>query len=903
MKIIFGRSFDQSFFPLASPQEPGLHLLGPQSFLRTLENHLGLSGYRNDIEYLRVEQFRQKLSHYLEVDETAFFKAAFHADQFATAADLLNRRDELLNAGWDFSVKPNMPSRLQVLAALEQSQPALSMGIADRIQQVQGVIANDGMVIPFEEIQHVEPWSLLSAAFQKLFSTLRGKGIHIEQVPSAEPGVSTSNLHQLQRLLSQPDSTQNTFQLDPGDDSLIILKAKRDSDLAILVAELVKRNAPLQPTLLVPDQSQTLDNAFIHTGLPGLGIKAASLGRPPLQLLKLATSFLWAPLNPFEVLEFVSLSVQPIERELAYRIGRQIAQYPGIRSDGWNQMIGQYFRSLDDQLGRGFSEQEIEEIKANYRFWFERRRYDPAGLAPKVEMVQIFDFLHRWARKLYDDSGEGNVPILVLSAYAQQIKELLEAIPEQQLSKLELERLVRTIYQPTPIEFNKKQFQSLAVVHHPHAFWGDSQQTLWWNFAEQEPDYFFSRWYQDELKFLEQEACLISGPAQKNEELNWRRLQAVLRTKDQLILVCPEMVEGKEMHPHPLLSYMETALQGLNAVSFNVDLPTERDRLQQFFDPPQTLAVASQPLGQAKAFIEVDVAQKLTTRPEETITSLETLLYYPYQWVFKYLLKLHKSPILSVVKEQTLQGNLAHRLIEFLLQEEEVLNWNKEQVYEWIAEQAADLFEKEGSVFLMYGKEPLRVGFIKKMQFSAWSLIDLIRNNDWEIQAIEGSLEGDFGSLSLKGRSDLILSRGKEFSILDLKWRGAHRRREMLKNQEDLQLILYAHLLNPNIAGIHTAYYILEKGELITRNNHAFKEVNPIAPDLDTVQTYEHILETMQKTLQWRQEQLGEGKIEIRCKDTFPVLDAYYENVLDLLEMKNEDAPFDDYRVLINLVP
>ena len=134
------------------------------------------------------------------------------------------------------------------------------------------------------------------------------------------------------------------------------------------------------------------------------------------------------------------------------------------------------------------------------------------------------------------------------------------------------------------------------------------------------------------------------------------------------------------------------------------------------------------------------------------------------------------------------------------------------------------ILEEEGAVFLMYGKDPERINFLKKMQHAAWDLLDLVRNNGWSIQAIEADLTGDFADTELRGRADLVLARNEERAILDLKWRGKSFREGLIKTMEDLQLVLYAYLLRPELKGVHTGYYILERSALLARNAHAFQE-------------------------------------------------------------------------------
>lgn len=61
------------------------------------------------------------------------------------------------------------------------------------------------------------------------------------------------------------------------------------------------------------------------------------------------------------------------------------------------------------------------------------------------------------------------------------------------------------------------------------------------------------------------------------------------------------------------------------------------------------------------------------------------------------------------------------------------------------------------------------------------------------------------------------------------------------------------------------------------------------------------IFERMLKTFEWRMEQISNGLIEIRTARTAVELESMYEGRLfELLEMKNEEARWDDYRILIS---
>jgi len=249
-----------------------------------------------------------------------------------------------------------------------------------------------------------------------------------------------------------------------------------------------------------------------------------------------------------------------------------------------------------------------------------------------------------------------------------------------------------------------------------------------------------------------------------------------------------------------------------------------------------------------------------------------------------------------------LLGNLAHRFFEFLLQEKDCLIWDKHTVQDWINAKAESLLEREGATLLLYGREPERHQFLNHVKNAAWSLLTLIRTTGWAIHATEMALEGNFGGCPIRGKADLVLHRDPdESAVVDLKWSGARRRKEMIQNGEDLQLVLYAKLLPPPETWEHTAYFILEDGKMIARNKQAFRDAVAAEGLWDNhASACDAIFARMEHTYAWRLAQLRKGLLELRSARTAPDLDALYaEELLDLLEMKMVDGKWDDYRTLV----
>lgn len=910
MIIYFGLELDEMTYPLSQLSESGVHVFGTQDLLLMLESHLGLIGHPTNNQHLRIEQYRQALAKYLETYEDAFFRPSYEADQLATAAELLSRRDELLLEGWDFSIEGDVPERLQVLALIEMivqdateeetSKYQLAAGFADRFRAVLQYLETREQ--PITQLWVNEPFDLLPSHLLQLFELLKAKNVQIQQI-SQPKEISNRKLSDLRKWQQALQSKIPKQDLDL-DGSLLIVKGKRETEIGSYLAQLFRHNPDFQPLCIVPEKNRALDNALIQESLPSLGILSASSARPSLQILKLVTTFLWRPINPYKILEFVTLSVKPLDRDLGRIIARLIADTPGMNSNVWFAKIQSYFEDLEERAKED-SRIDVAKARFQYKFWFERTRFDANRSVPKEEVIEIFDYLAQWADEEYEESGSVNSALLVLREQAKRIQDLLETLPESQsdLTALELERIVRTIYEPAPVALNERALGHLPYVYHPSAVTGMSERTLWWNFVHHDPGHFFSKWYRDELDFLEQKGVSIYSPVQRNQCALWQRKRPILQTTGQLILVIPEMVNGTGVQAHSLHGDLQAAFSNHEAIEFDVSTDKGKALFESYFTTPNKVELSHRQLGQPKAFIQVDTPN-LAKRDYETFTSLESLFYYPYQWVFRYKIRLVQSSILSIVPDVTLMGNLSHRFFELLFKED-ISKWTKAQVEEWIDQQAPRLFAREGAVLLMYGREPERLAFLNRIKYAAWSLVYLIQSNGWTVKDTELDIEGTFVQTPIRAKADLVLQRQNQLAVIDLKWGGANRRQQIIKNGEDLQLVMYAHLVTPDDSRAETAYFIIKDGKMIARNNDAFKQAFAVLPDSDTSEISQSIWTMMEKTYNWRCRQLEKGQVEVRTTSTLLDLeDTYAEDadLFEILEMKSESAFFDDYRTLINLV-
>ncbi|MGB3546505.1 MAG: PD-(D/E)XK nuclease family protein [Saprospiraceae bacterium] len=914
-----GLCFDEN--PLPRPPDGRLddHYGGPRELLRLLEGYYGLQQPRENLAHLRTEAYRQVLAaHLAEMDANAFYAASFTADAPATAEDLLDRRDELIAAGWNLLAAAGtagLPARLATLAACEQrlydcttraEEPLFfPAGEADRLARLLPRLTD--VRHPALHIFLHEPAELLPPALGRLLNTLAAADNRctIEQLPEPAAPTGQTDLDQWRRRLrgEQTGGEKPTLR---GDGSLLLVAAHRETHIAAWLAALLRRNTQWRPDVLMTVKNQTLDSALVCEGLPSMGVQSTSLARPSLQVLKLVPTFLWEPADVQAILQFVSLVVKPLNPHLGRAIATQLAAEPGLFGDGWFRMLNRFFEDELPRIRLYEGDLDPEEIRRQYEFWFRRPRYSLRERAPKADVRSLFSYLHQWALQTYEAAGSSaNPTLLVLAAQAQRIVDLLDLLPEDSLGYLDVERVVRTIYEPAPAQFQPAAQGRLEPTWKAGSIHGPVDELIWWDFIAGEPDYFFSRWYPTEREFLAERGVPLQTPARRNDLLNWHRRRPVLHCSGRLLLCLPNNVDGTAVEPHPLLGDLEAAFGDLSPITFSVDENEGAAAALEFFQRPGFQRPPARPLPLPRPFTTLAPCRRLAPREQETTTSLLRLLHYPHQWVFSYGLRLRPLSLLSISAGNRLFGNLAHRVIERMLEEKD-LAWTRPACHAWIDDNIQRLLEREGATLLEYGREPERVQFIQKMKSASWGLVQQLKAAGWSVRKAEQEVSGTFGGINLRGRADLVIERENECAVIDLKWRGRSFYEKMVQSGDDLQLMLYSELLGQAGSPAATAYFILHRGSLVTRDPGLFNGI-PIVSGNDTPAAVRTAtLARTRATLQWRTTQLAAGRIELRNGTTAPDLEDIYEDenldILALLEPKTEDDRFDDYRTLVGLV-
>ncbi len=898
----FGLQYDHVVAPRGA-REAGMLYAGPRRLLHWLERYLGLDGHEDDNRHLRIAVWRRLLDRYVSNRPAVFFAASFRTDPLATAADLLDRRDELVDAGWSFLAEAGMPERLRVLAELEQHQRqdaalGLPAGMTDRLRQVCDLLDQEGPQA-FASIHLAEPLELLSPGWRRLFARWSDR-----LVADALPrhAADTDLGHLQARLLGHTPVDARVPAR--GDGTLLVWRSRYARDAAAFLAALMRHNDHFRPLMVVTADDRTLDTALAREGFPGMGIPSSSLARPPLQLLKLAQAFLWEPVQIDRILEFVSLPVKPLDDELAHHIARHLSRRPGIEGPEWQAAIGAFFRETETKRPH-----LLDDIRRAYQFWFERRRYPMEEGAPLGEVRRLYAHIERWALNALRQQANRYPSLFLLASQARKVGELLEMWPRHYITALELERLVRTIFEPAPASFEPEEAGHLPWVSAPGALTGPTDEVCWWNFIEFEPTWFFDLWTPQERAWLRRSGAEPLSPLQLNARHICHRNRPVLMARRRLVLIIPDEVDGREAMPYPLWSEVAAAFTDTAPLTVRLDEPDTCEQVLRDagFRLPEYVTIAPAPLPRPEPRVHFRPVCP-PRREVESLSSLEALFYYPHIWLFRHWLGLEDTPLFQVVNEATLTGNLAHRVFEYLLSEADVLHWNRAQLEHWLEATLDRLVRQEGVVLLQFGRESERVALRRTLARAAWRLLDMIRRDGWQVKATEQHLEGPFADIRVRGIADLVLERGDELAIIDLKWGGKAHRADLIRNEADIQLTCYAHLACNGQGFAHTAYFIIKQGVMLARTDAAFSEAQTFGGSQPAEEVQQTIWHRMEQTWRWRMTQLQNGMLEVRTSRTKEALDRtadaylYGFDPFDLFEMKADDHPFDEYKVLLGLV-
>ncbi len=867
MHIVFGWKLDGSSYPLTatgSESAIGQPVVGPSGLVGLLETALGLAGPTLPAA-VRIARYLGRLR---TLDDGArFYTRSFARDSWSTAKQLMVWRDELYAAGWRGQPIKAVGARLDTMALIESvNDLPLGTSLGERLQAVLNDL-RDGAALPIERIEVVSPEEHFPPLWRRLLTELRMNGVDIHVLEAPRP-MGASDLAAIQRSLNGDEASKFT-----GDGSLVILDAEDEWQAADAVAAWLASGDNDETVIIRGEGSLALDAACQRLGLPRPGWTESSAQRSALQVLPLALEMLWEPIEPARILEFLSLPRCPLPRFVSRRFAKALMQEPGIGgkpwTDAWQTCVNDLTeKKRGDGLDDSRVKKEVEKAQAEWRFWLEPQRFRRTYGIPVQAVQRVCNRIAQWSAGIAQSNDD---PLFRTAAsHAVALSEAIAALGSSHVTPVQLGRIIdAVIAEGAAAPAATEDAAPWSVVDQPGQLWGMADSLVWWEFAGDVGRSRQPPWSDVELAALTAADIHIEPieDTMLREAASWR--QAFLNARARAILVMPRQLRGDAADAHPLWHEIFSQLEPSRAVpkarfpsrSIAVSCTTRlagRVIKRQAIDPlllPSARRNWTLP------------ASALSRRPQESITSIKTLIECPLAWALHYGARIRPSVLSKLPEDEQLVGVLAHAVVERLFAQRK--NWPPDDA----ANEAKRLFD---SLAPAIAAPLLRPGYVVEYErakthvsSSIGRLVRMISDADLTVRGCEEEVVvsvapgRDFG-----GYLDLVLedSNGRSV-VLDLKWSKRDKyRREEIEEGRALQLAAYAWLEEQaGRTAIGAGYFMLRQQTLFFTSPHPFPAAHHV-PGSDLKQTWDRL----KHAYDHRMAQLEQGEILVRGVEPGP---------------------------------
>jgi RecB family exonuclease len=871
MKVTFGLRLDGEH-GWRPANRLGMPVLGPLGLLNLLETRLGLLR-AECTQAQRVTQYRECLKRCDTPDR--FYHASFGVDPIGASASLLSWRDDWYLHGWNGDLPSGAGVRIADMAAVEcNARNLLFPSLGERLIQVAEFLSRQQSKI--ESVELVDPMEAFPKRWRDVLAKLPVRSVRTYG-PSADEKTVLGRLQVA--LKSAHEGKKPNGKIAWSDDgSLRVVRAETCLVAARWVAQTFTSRQ--EEVAIVAGQDRSLLDATLDAvDIARQGFQDSSPLVPALQVLPLALATVWEPLDVYALLQFLSHPIGPVPGYASRRLAEVIAECPGIGGPRWREVI--------EEIEKLYPERAADLRKA-LAFWVEHPRYSPSHGAPLTVLLERTRGVRDYFSARFSDqdpiqsaaSATGYRQAIAVSAAL----EALAAQGESSITPVELEALIsHCTARGAPNFAMQAQVGCVPSVSDPGALVEPFDRVIWWQMgAPSLPGHY--PWSRSERDTLAQAGVelphLDEVLAQRGQD--W--LRPILNTRKHLVLVLPP--PGEEIHP--LWQEIQWCVDGLRPEPLE-DLVTGRAG-------EDLLEVAHAPLPRRRRWWNLPSEVKISIRPHESYSSLNTFLNAPYQWVLKYPARLNPSNLLAVTDENRLYGNLAHRLIERFFRTGGAQAFRGDVLKAWFSQQFDMVVAEEGAVLLMPG----RCGDYERLRAVLGRALEEIQRQFRAAGVVlvepERDLAGTFPGGDLKGQADLVVhNKSGQQAIVDMKWAGANSNQDRLAKNRHLQLAIYAEMLRQETgAQPQVSYFILEGSRLLASDTGFFPEARVVQSGSSGASS--PLWDQFVTAWKWRRSQLDAGMIEVAVDGIEPTPES--EGPPGALKPEELREAYNEYRWL-----
>ena len=835
LRIVFSWFADGGAWPEQPSAEAAVvdgAVVGPFGLLDHLETMLGL-GAPTIGGARRIAAWRAKLEN---AGPDRFWSRSFATDSWSTARELLNWRDELVEAGW-LSSLPISERRIVDLTVAERAGPALPSGFADRLRAVIEAVA-DTPHLPLATIDLIDARSDLPVGWRTLFDRLEVRGIVVTERQPPAPTHVPSDLNRLLALFEADGARPPLV----GDGTVTRLVADTETMAAEALAAWLSTDPTANDDLVFVLGKDTcqLDHALHRVGLPRIGSSATSPHRALLQILPLAFRLAWSPPDPAALLDFLLLPISPLPRWVANRLATRISETPGVGGPAWEETFVEIARR-HAEIEPDSNPTKRAEVEADWRAFVEPERHDPDGGMPVADARAVAGRVAAWAtaRGAVDDDL-----FRTLASAATDLVAAIDAIGTEPLDRLLIERMIEQTI-GTGID-NPAAIAEAAPwrrVFHPGAIWGPARTVVWWHFADGSETGARRTWTTVERTVLAGAGVTLDDPttALRLHAAAWER--PFFFATDRVILVTPATTAAGPTEAHP---FWHALTAGRHDITAQIDVAAEK----LLREPNPAFAgrrLEREPVGPATLPVRraewVASAGKVSARAYESASSLSALLSCPLQWTLQYGARLRTSVRRSLPGNDAVTGSLAHRIAELLFEPGPpppagtVLLRATTLVEQLFPEMAATLLLPGSARDLAAARRNIPEALAELAQFLAMNDLEVVGTEiDFTDDAVLSTTTGLAGAIDLLARD-----RDGCHVIVDLKWQRTDRyRRREIESGTAIQLAVYARHVSGGRTTVPAGYFMLRQRRFVTGSQRFSGPVVAVAGKT-TAETWERI--------------------------------------------------------------
>ena len=814
MVIHFNTEWDGG--PWADPgQHASLGTLktGPLGLLTVLESRCGTTGTRIS-HAARVAAMMAALSTHSPDFSDQWFRSSFASDPWATAAELLSCRDQLLTAriaagrpDLPASDQPLLPRRLRTLTALTDNPDIPGDGLPDRILDMVRELrsAEFCKLKPLDGYRIVvdEPKSLIPPVWRTVFDALPAAGGVVEYRNDAASTNSATPAAQPAPTLTVVTATDEW---------------QAAEHLASFLSQLEQTDpaAARQLALVISGDAGALDLTLRRWGLPVTGQSGQSAARWGLQILPAFLATLWSPADPHAIASFLSLAVGLVPAVVSRQIIYALSEHPGTGGPKWKEALEKIADATD------------AETADRYDRFFARELSSPEEGVPASLLEERLTWLHRRLAAKADTRHTVGAAIGHIMEL-QDIQRRLSSDRDYRIPRALLERIMGTVVHP--VSAGAEEQAALWSVHRSFACVQPSAGTvIYWNCTDDQPS--VAHPFTDaERELLQRRGYLLESPETVRSRTEWNRRRSLSVPDRHIVALVPQHVRGAATEQAPWLTELKLALG--DSVQ-KIDLSTDQSAIE----------IAGVPIARHEAapLVPQDPAPTHHVPPgaigyPDTLSysAIHSLIGCPMQWTLGRIGSLSAASNVALPTGNKMMGTMTHAIIEQI-----AVNHAPGGIFpENCGQIAATLYDHMvpamAAELLQPGRGLARQRYREIVVSAVTALREVIDRLGLTIRQVETFLkvpwelslrpDGTMTTVLFRGPADMELADNDDNPfVLDLKYSYAENYyTDLVSTGKALQLASYAWLIEGYTGRktIGSGYFLLPKRKLITDSPRA----------------------------------------------------------------------------------